>query len=161
VFLLVRDEIDTADPLLTLSGNSLEVYMLLLSARSPLTIRDIQRRLGFKSPNSVRHHLERLASLRLVRKEGMGYVAVKPKRTLLNALVIIGGRIVPRRFFTWLATLFLSILYVFITPFTSWTGWIAGLTIIIMIDSLATYDFLETYIYLKPLIKKSYRKQLS
>ncbi len=55
----------------------------------------MQRALGFKSPSTARHHLERLVELGLAEKTSEGYVALHP-RGLLGEYVLVRGRIVPR-----------------------------------------------------------------
>jgi predicted DNA-binding transcriptional regulator len=105
---------NSKDPLIELSGSSLNVYMLLLRNKKPLTIREIQRMLGFKSPNSVRHHIDRLASLGFVKRTRYGYIAVKPRNSLLNLLVELGGILIPKQIFTLIASILLTIGYIIV-----------------------------------------------
>ena len=82
------------DPLAALAGTSLRVYMLLLRSRRPLGVREVQRMLGFRSPSTARHHLERLVALGLAERVEGGYVARRP-RGLLSLYVVVRGRLVP------------------------------------------------------------------
>ncbi|MEB3755371.1 MAG: hypothetical protein GSR79_00700, partial [Desulfurococcales archaeon] len=58
----------SSDPLLATGGTSLRVYLYLLQVNRPIGIRELQRSMGFKSPTTARHHLERLVDLGLVEK---------------------------------------------------------------------------------------------
>ncbi|MEB3774202.1 MAG: winged helix-turn-helix domain-containing protein [Desulfurococcales archaeon] len=84
------------DPISSLAGSSLRVYLLLLTSDKPLGVREVQRRAGFKSPSTARHHLERLVELGLAYRAGGGYKARKPREGLLAAYVVIKGRLLPR-----------------------------------------------------------------
>ncbi len=147
----ILEKKEDKDPLIDLSGSSLEVYMALMSSRKPLTIREIQRLVGFKSPNSVRHHLEKLISMGYVKRSSMGYVAVRPKKSLLDILIVFRGLIIPRQFVTLVITLLLSILYyVSVPPMYDPVATI----VIATIDLLVIYDFIKSYLSLRPLIRK-------
>ncbi len=105
---------DTPDPVLELSGSSLRVYMLLLSERRPMSIREIQRRVGFRSPNSARHHLERLYNMGFIRKTRNGYVAIKPRSSILDLVFMMKGKILPRILYVDLLAALLLIGYIVI-----------------------------------------------
>ncbi|MEB3825205.1 MAG: LexA family transcriptional regulator [Desulfurococcales archaeon] len=85
----------TEDPLILLGGTSLRVYLYLLHAGKPVGIRELQRDMGFKSPTTARHHLEKLVELGLARRVEEGFIAVKP-RGVLGGLYNILGVVVPR-----------------------------------------------------------------
>jgi DNA-binding transcriptional ArsR family regulator len=84
------------DPLAQLSGTALKAYLTLLKAKRPLGVRELQRRLGLRSPSTARHHLERLVQLGLAERRGDGYVAVPPKHGLLKVYMVIYRRLIPR-----------------------------------------------------------------
>ncbi len=83
------------DPLEELSGTALRVYLLLLLEGRPMGVREVQRRLGLRSPSTARHHLERLRGLGLVEYTGEGYVARPPRTGLLASFTIVKGRLLP------------------------------------------------------------------
>ncbi|ABN70499.1 LexA DNA-binding domain protein [Staphylothermus marinus F1] len=139
------------DPLIELSGSSLDVYMLLLKHKEPLSIREIQRMMGFKSPNSVRHHLERLISLGFVEKTRYGYIAVKPRESILDLIFEFKGLVVPKQFFTLLVTIFLTIGYIIL--FTNTIN-IYVLSSFLAINILLLNDILKIYNRLKNIIKR-------
>ncbi len=91
-----KDDREAEDPVSSLAGSSLRVYILLLSSDRPLGVREVQRRIGFKSPSTARHHLERLVDLGLAYKTGGGYMAKRPREGFLAAYIIFKGRILPR-----------------------------------------------------------------
>ncbi|BES82179.1 winged helix-turn-helix domain-containing protein [Pyrodictium abyssi] len=99
------------DPLLELSGTALRAYMLLLRSRRPMGVRELQHRLGLRSPSTARHHLERLVELGLARRVEGGYVAEPPKTGLLRAYIIVRGRLVPRSLATAAFTLAATLAY--------------------------------------------------
>lgn len=86
---------DSRDPLTLLGGTALRVYLLLLMHGRSLGVRDVQRILGFKSPSTARHHLERLVELGLVVRDGWGYRALEP-RGVLSHFIFIQGKAIPR-----------------------------------------------------------------
>ncbi|MCE4601281.1 MAG: LexA family transcriptional regulator [Desulfurococcales archaeon] len=86
------------DPVAVLGGTALRVYMYLLSRDDFVGVRDLQRALGFKSPSTARHHLERLAELGLLKKSSTGYKALPPKG-ILREIIVIKGRLLPRSIF--------------------------------------------------------------
>lgn len=139
------------DPLIELSGSSLDVYMLLLRYKRPLSIREIQRMLGFKSPNSVRHHLERLINLGFVEKTRYGYVAVKPKGSILDLIFEFKGLVVPKQFFTLLVSVFLTIGYTIV--FSNSINLYVLLSFLV-INILLLNDTLKIYSRLKKIIKR-------
>ncbi len=145
---------EVSDPLIELSGSTLDVYLTLLYANRPLTIREIQRMIGFKSPNSVRHHLEKLISMGYVKRENLGYTAVKPSRSLLNALISIGRLIIPRQFFTWLTVLLISIFYLVVNSFNP-----MATIVLVAINIIVTYDFLDTYLKIRSIFSLRNRKK--
>ncbi len=151
---IIREE---KDPIIDLSGSSLNVYVALASANRPLTIREIQKLVGFKSPNSVRHHLEKLISLGYVKRAELGYIAVKPSRSLLNTIVFIKGHVLPRQVFTFLSALLLTIMYI-VVKYPVFDP--IALLVLVTITALLGYDSMMTYIYLKPLmsIRRSVKK---
>ncbi len=144
---------NSMDPLIELSGSSLNVYMLLLRHKRPLTIREIQRMLGFKSPNSVRHHIDRLTSLGFVKRTRYGYVAVKPKNSLLNLLVELKCMLIPKQVFTLIVSILLTIGYIIVYSSTL-NLYVIGSFIII--DALIFGDIVRFYSRLRRILK--YRK---
>jgi hypothetical protein len=54
--------------------------------------------MGFRSPTTARHHLDRLVELGLAEKKLEGYIALRP-RGILGDLFIHTGRVLPRSLF--------------------------------------------------------------
>lgn len=86
------------DPISVLAGTGLKVYLYLLTKDDYTGVREVQRALGFKSPSTARHHLERLTELGLAVKSSRGYRALPPKG-VLREVVIVKGRLLPRNLF--------------------------------------------------------------
>ncbi len=85
------------DPVLKLGGTALRVYMYLLSrGKESVGVRELQRALGFKSPSTAKHHLDRLVELGLAKRVSGGeYVAVERKSGPLTLFIRLTGRLVP------------------------------------------------------------------
>jgi len=82
------------DAITAIGGTSLRVYMYLLARGGEVGVRELQRALGFKSPSTAKHHLDRLVELGLAEKGFEGYRVVASSelfraslRGLLNKLV--------------------------------------------------------------------------
>jgi SOS-response transcriptional repressor LexA len=103
---------------LELRGRSLEVFLYLVRRGGPVGVREVQRALGFSSPSVAFHHLEKLHSLGVVRKDESGaYQAVENVDiTVLQAFVRVGRLLLPRMlfyaaFFTTFTSLYLIFEY--------------------------------------------------
>ncbi len=87
---------EARDPLRVLGGTGLRVYMYMLRRSRPVGVREVQRALGFRSPSTARHHLERLVELGLAERTSEGYRAKPPRSGLLTLYIQARGRVVPR-----------------------------------------------------------------
>ncbi len=95
-----------------LRGKAWKVYWLLLKKGQPVSVREVQRSLHFRSPSVASHHLEQLRSLGLAKKEPIGglYSLVgEVKIGVLRHYVRLGRTLFPRYFFY---ALFASCMYV-------------------------------------------------
>ena len=119
---------------LRLSGNTLRMYTYIFKIQRS-SIKEAQRALGLNSPALAQYHLEKLASLGLVRRdESTGdYQLVKEvKVESLEQFLKIGSYIIPRLL---LYTVMLSIIFGYFTlviahltvnGYTLWTFLIGG-----------------------------------
>jgi DNA-binding transcriptional ArsR family regulator len=85
-----------------LRGKAWKVYWLLLKNGQPMSVREVERALGFSSPSVAQHHLEQLRQLGLVRKEKIGgnyNLVSKVKIGVLRHFVKLGRLMFPRYFF--------------------------------------------------------------
>ncbi len=103
---------------LELRGRSLEIFIYLLRRGEPLGVREVQRALGLSSPSVAFHHLEKLHSLGVVRKDESGSYQVVDNVdiSLLQAFVRVGRLLLPRMvfyasFFTTFTALYLVLEY--------------------------------------------------
>ena len=97
---------------LRLKGKSWAVYWFALGKGGPVTVREVQRSLGFSSPSIAQHHLEVLKDLGLLdREQGSTTYSVKRRATVgpLRDFVFIVGRPIPRFLFY---SCFLTVMYV-------------------------------------------------
>ncbi len=79
-----------------LKGNALEIYRLLLKAKKPLGIREIQRALKLSSPSIAQYHLSKLEYAGFVKKEAGNYVI---DRITLDSCVKISRFLIPKYLF--------------------------------------------------------------
>lgn len=80
-----------------LQGNTLRVYWTMLQTSGPVGPRDIQRKLGFSSPNLAVYHLDKLVEIGLAEKELGGYHLTKTVDvTLFKQFTRIGSFVFPR-----------------------------------------------------------------
>jgi len=79
------------------TGTSLKIYLTLLSSSEPLGVREIQHRVGLKSPSTVKYHLDRLRNYGLVKQLPDGrYVAVKDGNPLTSIYLFFRASPIPR-----------------------------------------------------------------
>jgi len=98
-----------------LKGNTLRVYWYVLkSAGSNVGVREVQRALGFSSPQLAAYHLQKLLELGLVeKKHGEYYLAKTVKVGVLRQFMKVGEYLLPRYVFYAAAFTMLLILYLF------------------------------------------------
>ncbi|RLE82421.1 MAG: hypothetical protein DRJ52_02255 [Thermoprotei archaeon] len=84
-----------------LKGTTLRVYITMLKLSKPVGVRELQRIMGFRSPNTALYHLEKLRRLGLVDKniEGEYLVVREAKVGQLLFFTKIGSLMVPRFLF--------------------------------------------------------------
>lgn len=85
-----------------LRGKAWEVYWLLLKNGHPMSVREVQRALGFSSPSVANHHLEQLRELGLLEKQhsdGNYLLVNQVKIGVLKHFVKLGRLLFPRYFF--------------------------------------------------------------
>ncbi len=142
---------DEAPVELLLGGQALRVYLELLLSREPLGVRELQRRLGFKSPSSAKHHLDRLVRLGLVAKTVDGrYRAIESRTSILSAYMMIAGSIVPRIIPIAAGLLAGIIAYVVVSfPYTDWIP--VGLALVG--DLFLWFEGIRMFKYFKRLVK--------
>ena len=144
---MAGEELDSGarDPLLELSGTALRAYMLLLRSRRPVGVRELQRRLGLRSPSTARHHLERLVELGLARRVEGGYLAEPPRTGLLRAYILVRGRLVPRSLATAAFTLAATVVYAALPGGDpAAVGVLAAVSVLSLLDAYTAYRAAET-----------------
>jgi len=82
-----------------LTGNTLRVYWYLLHfSKSSIGPRDVQRKLGFSSPNLAVYHLDKLVELDLAEKVSGEYHLTRTVDVgVVKQFTNLGGFFVPRR----------------------------------------------------------------
>jgi len=80
-----------------ISGTALKIYLTLLSSREPMSLRELQRRVGLKAVSTVKYHLDRLRDAGLVRQRMDGtYEALKSENPMLNLYVFFRNSPIPK-----------------------------------------------------------------
>jgi hypothetical protein len=82
-----------------LQGNTLLVYWVMIqNSKSPVGPRDIQRKLGFSSPNLAVYHLDKLVELGLAEKSlGEYHISDEVNVGIFKQFIKIGGHMLPRQ----------------------------------------------------------------
>ena len=99
-----------------LQGNTLRVYWYLINSPKSVGPRDVQRKLGFSSPNLAVHHLDKLVELGIVEKiAGEYHVTQIIDVGVLKQFTKIRGFIFPRQiiYASMWTTLFIFFIYEF------------------------------------------------
>jgi hypothetical protein len=100
-----------------LQGNTLRVYWVMLqNSKNSVGPRDIQRKLGFSSPNLAVYHLDKLVELGLAEKKlGEYYLSDKVNVGLFKQFTKIGSYIFPRQvlYASLWSTLFAFLIFTF------------------------------------------------
>ena len=82
-----------------LKGNTLRVYWYLInSSKTAVGPRDVQRKMGFSSPNLAVYHLDKLVDLGIVEKAASGYQVTKIVDVgVLKQFTKVRGFVFPRQ----------------------------------------------------------------
>ncbi len=79
------------------TGTALQIYLLLVSSKEPMGVREIQAKIGLKSPSTVKYHLDRLRKDGLVIQVPDGrYAAAKADDPLTGLYFFIKNSPIPR-----------------------------------------------------------------
>jgi DNA-binding transcriptional ArsR family regulator len=84
------------DPTDSLKGTALEIYRFMLKSNKPVGVRELARALELSSPSVAQHHLTRLESMGLIKREWGNFVVNK---VILDNCVKISRFLIPRYFF--------------------------------------------------------------
>ena len=98
----------------SLRGTTLRVYWQILRSEKPISVRELQRTLGFASPSTALHHLEKLREMKIIKKDDYGqYILVgNVKVGVLRMFLRLGRLMLPRYLFY--ATFFLVALTLYV-----------------------------------------------
>ncbi len=79
------------------TGTSLKIYLTLLQSSEPLGVREIQVRVGLKSPSTVKYHLDRLRAEGLVKQLPDGrYAAIRSLDPITSLYIFFKSVPIPR-----------------------------------------------------------------
>ena len=97
-----------------LKGKTLLVYWYMIKQSNPVGIREIRRALKFSSPSIAHHHLEKLISLGLVKKDEYGRYSLKEylEVGILQSFTKIGRFMLPR--YSFYASFFTTLLIAYV-----------------------------------------------
>ena len=126
-----------------LQGKTLAVYWVLLQLKKPLSLRDVQRKVGLSSPSLALYHLEKLKNLGLVEMERYGgyYVSKEVKTGFMKFFVSKGRFYFPRSLFYMM--FFLSELLCLLLLFSLRLGTIEILLLLTLIFAIS-FSLYET-----------------
>ena len=89
---------DEEAPELILASETLRVYLELLKSGNPVGVRELQRKMGFRSPGSSKYHLDKLVRLGLAERtpNGMYKAKASSRLSILSLYVSILGLLIPK-----------------------------------------------------------------
>jgi len=126
-----------------LQGNTLRVYWYLInSSKTAVGPRDVQRKMGFSSPNLAVYHLDKLVDLGIVEKVASGYHVTEIVDVgVLKQFTKVRGFVFPRQiiYASMWTSLFIFYLYEFRTlNFYSFFAFLLGIlgTVIFWFEAL-------------------------
>jgi len=132
-----------------LKGTTLKVYVYMLTKGSDreFGVREIQRAMGFKSPNSALYHLEKLRELGLLSKtkDGKYKVVKEVKVGVLKAFIKIGGMVLPRFLLYAVFTTTLLVAYLLAYPQTFTVHNIIALVFGVITSIIFWYETFRAY----------------
>ncbi|MEM4245782.1 MAG: helix-turn-helix domain-containing protein [Candidatus Bathyarchaeia archaeon] len=113
-----------------LRGTTLRVYWHVLRSGKPASVRELQRALGFASPSTALHHLEKLREMRIVEKDAHGrYLLVEEVKVgVLRMFLRLGRLMLPRYLFY--ATFFTAALTIYVAQTVAWGGELNAMAVI-------------------------------
>ena len=130
-----------------INPTTFKIYLYIYRSPRPVTLRDIQKGLGMKSPSLVHYHLKRLKELGLIREEGRGYVVAK---NVIEGFVKFLGYPIP--IYTFITALFLSSLAILVfiyPPQTLTKSYIFSLLMNITATLLFAYLSIKSYLKMR------------
>lgn len=78
-------------------GKTWDVYLCILTASSPIGVRDIWRALGFSSPSLAQYHVNKLLELKLIEPVAGKYrVNNEEQLEALRSFLMLRGMLIPR-----------------------------------------------------------------
>jgi len=134
-----------------LGETSLRVYVLLIEEGRALGVREVQRKMGFKSPSTAKYHLDRLVEFGLAEKTRDGLYKVSessPKPPVLHAYMTLFGMLIPRLipyavFFTVATAIYivlnigsLNIFVLFFSVSAALLFWIEGIRFLLLLRKI-------------------------
>jgi hypothetical protein len=122
--------------------NTFRVYLYVLRKKK-VGIRDVQKDLGFSSPNLATYHLRKLESIGLLRREDSQYLAVSKSFGVLKLFLVLDRYIIPKSFFFFL--LFLPMTIGFLVFFPQHSFFQAALVVSVIGLILSLYFTIQFY----------------
>ncbi len=129
-----------------LSGTTLKVYLYILkSGKEKVGVREVMRGLNMKTPSHAYYHLDKLASMGLLRKKhGDYYIVRELKIDYLRDFLLIGKTLIPKFlfFFLYFTTIFIFSL-IYMRPYELF--WYITVTTTLSGSIISLYQTISTY----------------
>jgi len=122
-------------------GKTWDVYLCILTATSPIGVREIWRALGLSSPSLAQYHVNKLLELKLIETTDEGKYVTNDEEQLeaLRSFLTLRGMLIPRMVVY--AALLSGILVSYVL-FWPWRGDFRDLTVLVVcLFSVAAFSF--------------------
>ncbi|MCC6009599.1 MAG: hypothetical protein LM588_01195 [Fervidicoccaceae archaeon] len=149
---------NSRDAILVIGGTSLRVYFYLLLKNDEVGVRELQKALGFKSPSTAKHHLDRLVELGLAEKTLNGYKAIASSNVFKKGVISFLNNLIPLDLFLGFygllsvgiyVAVFIHELSIFILPL---------IFSLLLLSGFLIYRGLTLYRWYEELLKSSFRE---
>lgn len=126
----------------TLKGNALGIYRFMLKYNKPIGVRELSRAMGLSSPSVAQHHLIRLESMGLIKRESGNFVINK---VVLQNCVKISRLLIPRYFFYLLLSISGLLVELYFYPVVLFQAYVIALIIQTVVIIIFAYETIRIW----------------
>ncbi len=131
------------DAVESLKGTALDIYRFMLKSNKPIGVRELSRALKLSSPSVAQHHLTRLESMGLVKREWGNFVVNK---VVLENCVKISHFLIPRYFFYLLFSIVVLVLELTVLyPVVLFQAYVVAVIAEILVIAIFAYETIKIW----------------
>lgn len=126
----------------TLKGTALDIYHFMLTYNKPIGVRELSRAMNLSSPSVAQHHLTRLESMGLVKRESGNFVVNK---VVLENCIKISRFLIPRYFFYLLFSFAALLVELYFYPIVLFQAYVIALIIQTVVIAIFAYETIKIW----------------